>query len=280
MGRIFADAAESLDVLYPQLSQSLARGLAILECYDADNRLLGISEFAKRINISPSTTHRYVTTLAVLGYLERGRGRKYQLTPGITELGLTAMSGTGLVAQASDDMGQLAYETGFVVNLGVLDGCDLVLVDRVAGRRYRQRGRRSKMQPPGPAHCTALGLVLLAMLPGYVQREIVGELALGRGARTKIRSKKALRTALADIAEEELASSGDGDAAGSIEVAVPLRGADGDVRAALGLRVVGVTITPEELANAMRSHLVSAADRISARLGYRVSASRRGLGGA
>jgi IclR family pca regulon transcriptional regulator len=279
MGRIFAEAAESMDVVDPRLSQSLARGLAILECYDADNRLLGIAELAERLNASRSTTHRYVTTLVVLGYLERGRERKYQLTRGVTRLGHTAMSSTSLAAQASDDMGHLAHETGFAVNLGVLDGCDLVLVDRIAGRRYRRASRRSKTQLPGPAHRTALGLMLLAMLPDYAQREIMDELALNQGAQNKITSKKALRTALADIADEELATSRDDDAAGSAEVAVPLRGADGEVRAALGLSVQGATITPDELANAMRSHLISAADRISARLGYRASANKRGLGG-
>lgn len=278
MGRIFAEAAESMDVVDPRLSQSLARGLAILERYDADNRLLGIAELAERINASRSTTHRYVTTLSVLGYLEQGRERKYQLTRGATQLGHTAMSSTSLAVQAADDMGHLAHETGFAVNLGMLDGCDLVLVDRIAGRRYKQGSRRSRKQLPGPAHCTALGLVLLAMLPAYAQREIVDELVLDHGVQAKITSKKALRTALADIQDEELATSSGDNATGNPEIAVPLRGMDGEVQAALGLGVVGATITPEELESAMRSHLVSAADRVSARLGYRASVSKRGLG--
>ncbi len=271
MGRIFAEAADSIDVIDPRLSQSLARGLAILESYEADNRQIGISELAERIKASRTSAHRYAATLAVLGYLEQGQERKYQLTRGVTRLGCTAMSSTSLAVQAADDMWHLAQGTGLAVNLGVLDGCDLVFLDR----RYRQGSRRSKTPPTGPAHSTALGLVLLAMLPDYAQREIVDELALHQGKQTRIPSKKALRTALADIADEGRATSGDGDAGGSTEVAVPLRGADGEVRAALGLSVAGSTITPEELANATRSHLISAADRISARLGYRTSASKQ-----
>lgn len=279
MGRIYVEAAESIDALDPRLSQSVARGLAILECFDADGRLLGISELAERIGASRSTTHRYVTTLVVLGYLERGGRRKYRLARAVTRLGHTVMSSTSLAAQASDDMGQLAHETGFAVNLGVLDGCDLVLVDRIAGRRYKQGSRRSRTRPPRPAHCTALGLVLLAALPAYAQREIVDELALDRDARFALASKKALRAALAEIHDEELATSGGGDAVGGAEVAVPLRGVSGEACAALGVGVAGATIAPEELAGAVRPHLVSAADRISARLGYRASVGKRGIGG-
>jgi IclR family pca regulon transcriptional regulator len=270
-GQIFAEAAESLDAIGPQCSQSLARGLAILECYDADTRLLGVAELAERLDASRSTTHRYVITLVALGYLEQGRERKYQLTRGVTRLGHQAMSSMSLEVQASDEMLRLERETGLAVDLGMLDGCNLVLVNSYSGYRYTRGRRRQNTPLPELAHCTALGLVLLASLPDYAQRKIVNELPLNRRV-TNIKSKKALRTILEDIAEKELATNASGDAVLSTEVAVPVRAADGEVRAALGLSAVGATITPEELADAMHPHIVSAADRISARLGYRATA--------
>jgi hypothetical protein len=63
-----------------RLSRSLLRGLSILTCFGPDNRERGIIELAGQLGMSPSTTHRYVSTLVELGLLERlPRTRKYRL---------------------------------------------------------------------------------------------------------------------------------------------------------------------------------------------------------
>jgi len=55
----------------PQLSQSLLRGLAILSCFGPDRPWRAIKDLAKELGMSPSTTHRYVKTLRVIGLLEQ-----------------------------------------------------------------------------------------------------------------------------------------------------------------------------------------------------------------
>jgi hypothetical protein len=55
----------------PQLSQSLLRGLAILSCYGPDRPWRAIIDLAKQLDMSPSTTHRYVKTLRAVGLLEQ-----------------------------------------------------------------------------------------------------------------------------------------------------------------------------------------------------------------
>jgi predicted transcriptional regulator len=63
-----------------RLSRSLLRGLSVLTCFGPDNEERGIIELAELLGMSPSTTHRYVTTLVELGLLERStRSRKYRL---------------------------------------------------------------------------------------------------------------------------------------------------------------------------------------------------------
>jgi hypothetical protein len=63
-----------------RLSRSLLRGLSILTCFGSDNRERGIIEMASQLGMSPSTTHRYVSTLVELGLLERSpKTRKYRL---------------------------------------------------------------------------------------------------------------------------------------------------------------------------------------------------------
>lgn len=63
----------------PQLSQSLLRGLAILSCYGPERPWRAIIDLAKELEMSPSTTHRYVKTLRAVGLLEQHpRTREYR----------------------------------------------------------------------------------------------------------------------------------------------------------------------------------------------------------
>jgi hypothetical protein len=55
----------------PQLSRSLLRGLAILSCFGPERRWRAIIDLAKELEMSPSTTHRYVKTLRAVGLLEQ-----------------------------------------------------------------------------------------------------------------------------------------------------------------------------------------------------------------
>jgi DNA-binding transcriptional ArsR family regulator len=68
------------DSLDPRLSRSLLRGLSILTSFGPDGAERGIIELARDLDMSPSTTHRYASTLVELGLLERcPRSRKYRL---------------------------------------------------------------------------------------------------------------------------------------------------------------------------------------------------------
>lgn len=63
----------------PQLSQSLLRGLAILSCYGPERPWRAIVDLARELEMSPSTTHRYVKTLRTVGLLEQHPGtREYR----------------------------------------------------------------------------------------------------------------------------------------------------------------------------------------------------------
>ncbi len=63
-----------------RLSRSLLRGLSVLTCFNGHGESRGIIDLASQLGMSPSTTHRYVTTLVELGLLERcPKTRKYRL---------------------------------------------------------------------------------------------------------------------------------------------------------------------------------------------------------
>jgi hypothetical protein len=63
-----------------RLSHSLFRGLLILALFISSHEGRGVVEVARQLGLSPSTTHRYMTTLVAFGLLVQDPGtRKYRL---------------------------------------------------------------------------------------------------------------------------------------------------------------------------------------------------------
>ena len=248
-------------------SQSLERGLAILECFTPERPLQGIAELADALGMSRSTTHRYVITLVALGYLRQGERRKYRLALRVTGLGLAAMSSTSLREHARPHIEELGRRCGYTVGVAVLDGPEILCVDRVGGRRRGQRAvdlRLAKLSRL-PAHRTAAGKLLLAYLPPPEQRELMSGLQPVRGGA----SKKALRSELEAIPLEGLACSDGELVPGLLAIAAPVRSESREVVAAAGMAAHSSTISLQGLLTELGPHLISTADRISARLGYR-----------
>ncbi len=262
----------------PRFSQSLERGLAILSCFTPARPVLGIADLANELGMSRSTTHRYVITLARLGYLQQGARRKYSLALGVTDLGIAAMSATGLREHAHIYLEELCARTGFTVSVSVLDGPEILLVDRLRGARRAQRRIDLDLGPGSrlPAYCTAAGKLLLAHLPGPLQREWLADLQLAKHGPNTIRSRAALREELGRVRDEALAVADEEYAPGLYAIAAPIRSSTREPVAAAAMTAHSSMISLEELIDALGPHLISTADRISARLGYRRDDERAG----
>ena len=131
--------------------------------------------------------------------------------------------------------------------------------------RSTRRGSRSR----APAYCTALGKVLLAHLPEEESRALLLPASVGRQGPNAIADKEALRAELQRVLEEGFATEDEEFAKERIAIAVPVRNEAGTTIAAIDLSSDVSVITVERLAGALHPHLIAAADRISARLGYR-----------
>jgi IclR family pca regulon transcriptional regulator len=255
----------------PRYSQSLERGLAILGCFTAERPVLGIAEIADELDMRRSTTHRYVTTLVALGYLKQGAARKYRLGLGVTDLGMSALNATELREKAHPYLEELRQRTSYTVSLAVLDGPEIVYVDLALSLR-REQSKIDLGLTPGsrlPAHCTSMGKLLLANLPEEEQRELLASMKLTKCGPNTITSKKALRDELDEIREESFAVNDEELAPQLHSIAVPVRNEAREVVAAVNLSADTSMITLAELVDALGPHLISTADRISARLGYR-----------
>lgn len=255
----------------PCYSQSLERGLAILDGFTPERPWLGISDIADPLGMSRSTTHRYVITLAALGFLVQGAGRKYRLSLHVTDLGMSALNSTGLREHSRPHLEELRQRTTYTANLTVLDGPEILYVDRARSLRRGQNKIDLKLRPGArlPAYCTSMGKVLLANLPVSEQSDLIGTMTLGRRGPNSIISKKALRTELEHVLDEGMAVNDEELVLGLISIAAPLRTESREVVAAINLAAHTSMISLEEMVDRLSPHLLATADNISARLGYR-----------
>lgn len=270
-GSRYPDTWRIPDLSEPRYSQSLERGLAILECFTTEQPVLGIADIADQLGMSRSTTHRYVTTLVALGYLSQGARRKYQLGLAVTDLGMAALNATDLREHAHADLTELAQRTGFTTSIAVLDGDEVVCVDRARGLRRRLEAAGPDVKPGSrlPAYCTALGKVLLAYLPEQELKEALGQIDLKRQGPNTITTKATLREELEHVLDEGLAVEDQELSAGRVAIAAVVLNEASEVTAAVDMTASTSAIAIEELADALGPHLISTADRLSARLGHR-----------
>ena len=255
----------------PRYSQSLERGLAILAFFTPGQPDLRLADIADGLGLSRSTTHRYATTLVALGYLEQVASRRYRLGLRVTDLGMTALNSTGLREQAHPYLEELRRQSSYTVNLAILDETDILYVDRLRSFRRGQSQIDLGLHPGSrlPAYCTAMGKLLLANLPEDERSELIANIKLTKRGPNTITSKKALREELDEVQTAGFAVNDEEVAAELYAIAAPVRNQARDVVAAVGLAAHTSMISLSELVTALTPHLVSTADRISARLGYR-----------
>jgi IclR family pca regulon transcriptional regulator len=261
----------------PRYSQSLERGLAILSSFTPERPIRGIADVADELGMRRSTTHRYMSTLVALGYLEQGAARKYRLGLRVTDLGMSALNSTALREHARPYLEELCRQSSYTVSLAVLDGPEIVYIDRVRSAR-RTQGKDLDLTPGSrlPAYCTAMGKLLLATLPDEEQRNLLSEIKPTRMGPNTITSKSQLRAELENVREESFAVNDQELAPELYAIAAPVRSESHEVVAAVSLTAHSSLISLEELVEHLGPHLVATADRVSARLGYRREDERAG----
>src|SRR6185437_7496071 len=175
-------------------SQSLERGLAILSAFRSGRPLLGVRELGRDIGLSRSTTHRYVATLAALGYLQQDPAtKKYRLGPRVLDLGFSAINSMELREVAAPHLRELSDVTGYTVNMAILDGLDIVYVERSRSARAGQREIDLNLHVGSrlPAYCTSLGKVMLAFLEENDQKAALAGIDFTRRGPNTVTSRAA-----------------------------------------------------------------------------------------
>jgi DNA-binding IclR family transcriptional regulator len=164
--------------------------------------------------------HRILDQLVQVRWLAREQN-SYRLGMSMLRLGGLAVQQDGLHSRALPLMHELSTVTGLVVHLSVLDGTEVVHLDRVGNRPGYDPA--SRVGGRLPAHCTALGKALLAYTDDAVTEAVV-EAGLRARTRYTITRRESLERELQHVRERGIATDREETLPGTGCVAAPVRG--------------------------------------------------------
>lgn len=139
-----------------------AKGLKVIEAFDAGRPRLTVSEVAVFTGLERATARRCLLTLVRDGYATFD-GKFYALTPRVLRLGFAYLSSTPLPRLVQPYLEQLAQETDESCSASTLDGAEIVYIARASQRRVMSIGLSVGSRLP--AYCASMGRVLLAAKP-------------------------------------------------------------------------------------------------------------------
>jgi DNA-binding IclR family transcriptional regulator len=246
---------------------SVHNAIKVLDCFSATDRELGVSELARRLRLGKSTVFRLCSTLVAGGLLEHNPGTgRYRLGLHLYELGALVSVHMDLHEAAAPHLLDVRNRTGETVQLAVLDGREVVYVERLeSSHTVRLFGRVGHRQP---AHCTATGKVLLAHLPEAELDGLLDGWELPARTPYTITDHAALRKALAQVRRRGWGENTQEAEVGVASVAAPVCDATATVVAALSVAGPVMRLDGGSLRR-FAAVVVEAADSVSQRLGYR-----------
>ena len=244
--------------------QSLGRAFGILEEVARHREGINLADLSKRVGLHNSTTFHLVKTMVSLGYIRQEKDKRYRVGRPLFALAASSLDEIEMVNLATPILEDLSRATGESGHFAVRMGDSVIVVARTSGPGAFQLTDRVGVIRP--AHCTALGKIMLAALrPDQLQR-FVERVELKPSTEKSITEVALLLREIEEVRRSGIAFD-DGEFNAEVRcVAVPVRDFTGNVVGALGISGPVWRLTIQALQS--RSKIVqAAADRLSAEFG-------------
>jgi DNA-binding IclR family transcriptional regulator len=253
--------------------QTVSNALRMLEVF-YDESEMGVSDLARRLDLHKNNAFRLLATLELAGYIQQAPSTElYHLGPRCLELGHAFARSHTLMNQARPVLEELARGFGETVHLGVLRDDEVVHLDGVLPDQLVLTGLRVGERLP--AHCTALGKVLLADRIAHRSAAdsdasdgtTFASRGLTRYTDATLTDPTKLFDELRGVAIQGYASDMDEYAPGLRCVAAPVRDASSRVIGAISLSGPSLRMSEEAIHGDGAHAVTAAANRLSQRLG-------------
>jgi DNA-binding IclR family transcriptional regulator len=239
----------------------LDRAAAILGAFDATHRELSLAALVARSGLPRSTTHRTADRMIRLGWLDKPQDR-YRIGNRLFEIASLAPIRLELREAALPFLQDLHSATKTTVQLGVLDGAQILVVEKITG--HRPMPMLSQVGGIIPAHCSALGRAILAYSDTATIDAVLGAGLTPRTPRTLTNPVAVLRE-LTAIPPRGWAIDREEGNIGVSCVAAPIFGPLGEVAAALSVTGPTALVRADRIGPAVRLAAAAASRAYSAR---------------
>ncbi|MFZ5945770.1 MAG: IclR family transcriptional regulator [Bacillota bacterium] len=246
---------------------ALEKTLDILE-YLKNNNPSSLTQIHQSLGLPKSSTYGILQTLEKRGYIRKDATGGFNLGLKLYELGMVSVEGTDLTKEALPAMEELAYKTGFICNLGVLEGDFGVYIEKVEpASPIRLNSWKGKAIP---LHCTSLGKVLLAYKEPDEIKAVLNRVNLTKNTVKTLVDKELLLQEIMKVQEVGYAVDDEEHEPDITCHAAPVFNHKGEVVAAVSLSGLTTWQTAEKK-EVLIKDLLSAAAAISQRLGYSIN---------
>jgi len=242
---------------------SLAKGLRILEHLAASGEM-SAARVAACLTTSRAASHRFLSTLRDLGYVEKTKEGRYRLTFKVLELGMRKLEGFEIRHIAHPYMQEAADAFGETVNLGHWDGKAIVHVDKINSTEILRLD--VGLGAVTPAYCTGLGKAVLAFLPAGEFEGYLGAVTLVAMTLRTITDPQTLRAEIERIHERGYAVDDEELSLGLRCVGVPIFDYTGRPAYAMSVSAPGSRMSDEKI-EAIQIKLRSLCRQISRQIG-------------
>lgn len=248
-------------------TETLLRGLDILSLFTRETPALTLTEITHLTGHSKATVFRFITTLEQAGYLIRDpETKRYRPGVKVLQLGFAAISSLELRQVARPYLERLSQKVGETVSLSILDGLEIVYIDRVRNRQIVGvvLGLGSRL----PAHCTSMGKVILAHLDSESLNSRLNEKVLNPCTLKSLSNQTSFKNELIQIRQQGFAINDEELEVGLRAVAAPVWDLSEKVCAAINITGSAAMISIERITGELAPAVTATALDISHALGY------------
>ena len=246
-----------------EFNSAIARGFAVLECFDQTHTDMTLSQVAARTGLSPATARRCLYTLRVLGYV-RQDGRKFTLGARVLTLSSSYMRSSQIDEFLLPEVRNIVEAFGDAASVAILDeGMALYLAHTT---------RQSAVRPTAavgvryPAHATALGKVLLANADSVTLNRYVAQAPFTPLTDRTLTTKKEILAQMTEIKRLGYAIAVDELDYGIASIACPIFDAEGNVVASINSSGFSGRLSTAVLTEERLPRLLQASRNITAKL--------------
>ncbi len=197
------------------------KAFSVLEVVSLNPEATRMAEIIRGTGMTKPTAHRVVNMLLDMGFLERdGLDTGFIEGAGLVDLAYRTLAAAAPRSLRHSILQGISEQVGETVNYGVLSGSEVLYLDRVEAKW--PLGLRFDAGSRVPAHCTAVGKLLLSRMPDSDLRALIESMPMSAYTANTITAVEPLLSTLTNMRRDGIGTDDQEFMHGVVCVSVPV----------------------------------------------------------